>query len=357
MVIDTERQLGDEITLDGRRVRLVHERVSPHDVRLDPDNRRVQHVVQRLGPNGDAASIEAKIEEHLLADNDVRKLIRQIRANGGLVESVIITHDGLVIEGNCRTVSYRKLSKDDSDVRWQEMPVRRLPEGITRKQIDVLLGSLHVAGKNPWSAFERAAYIYHMAHDESYSVEFLADHLRMTRSSLTDQMRAYEQFEEYLVNEGATDKDATQKWSYFDEFAKRFKKPRGRGRPVASAGQEAVWWKGPDDLPDRFRSWVTDETKLPEGRAVRDLSKWVEEPTVLATFEQEGFDDAKDEYERLHPEETSVFFKDVRRMILSLQNAPRRDVNALKAKDTERVALVEDLRDELQALLVDVGLV
>ena len=356
MAVSVGEVFNDEIVLDGVPVILRHERVSPHDVRLDPDNRRVRYVVESWGLPEGSESLEGKIEEYLKGQDDVRKLTRQIEVNQGLIESVIVKHDGTVVEGNCRTVVYRNLAeKNPENIRWQEMPVRRLPAEISQRQIDVFLGSLHVAGKNEWSPAERAGYVYHMSEVENYSFDFLADHLRMSKSTLTDLKRAYELFDRYMDRSDGMEKGVMSKWSYFDEFAKKLKKRGKRGRPSSAAQLDLIWWKGPADLPEKFLSWVSDDSKLPEGASVREFAKWVDDSEVLGVFEREGFEAADAEYRSRHPEEDSAFYKDVRRMILSLKNAPRSEVRALRNGNAERIRLVRELHSELQDFLGEVG--
>ena len=356
MAVSVGEVFQDEIVLDGTPVSLRHERVSPHDVRLDPDNRRVRYVVESWGVPKDSESLEKRIEEHLRGQDDVRKLTRQVEVNQGLVESIIVKHDGTVVEGNCRTVAYRNLAeKLPEHIRWQEIPVRRLPEEISQRQIDVFLGSLHVAGKNEWSPAERAGYVYHMSEDENYSFDFLADHLRMSKSTLTDLKRSYELFGRYMDRSGGMEKGVMSKWSYFDEFAKKLKKPGKRGRPSSAEQLDMIWWKGPPDLPDKFLGWVSDENKLPQGASVRELAKWVDDSEVLDVFEREGFKAAEAVYRSSHPEEVSAFCKEVRRMILALRDAPRSELSAIRNGDAERIRLIRELQSELQEFLGEVG--
>src|SRR6267378_1886968 len=98
----------DEITLDGKKVRVRNADLPLAAVRLDPTNPRIAntfaHVIE-----GNASKIEATLEELLWDDPDVRDLCRQIQINHGLIERIIVSQDGRTIEGNCRTVCYRRL--------------------------------------------------------------------------------------------------------------------------------------------------------------------------------------------------------------------------------------------------------
>src|SRR5207249_11553370 len=94
-------------------------------------------------------------------DTDVRDLYRQVLINQGLVERIIVRQDGTIVEGNCRTVVYRKLQHNQpSERRWHRIPARVLPSDIGERDVAILLGEMHVAGKDNWSTCEKAGYVY-----------------------------------------------------------------------------------------------------------------------------------------------------------------------------------------------------
>src|SRR5258705_415847 len=77
---DVEAVEVDEITLDGKRIRVRNVELPLGLVRLDPTNPRIAHTfaIERAG---DAASQEKRIEERLWSDPDVRDLLRQVEIN------------------------------------------------------------------------------------------------------------------------------------------------------------------------------------------------------------------------------------------------------------------------------------
>src|SRR6202035_1375555 len=96
-------------------------------VTLDPLNPRIANTVSSsFSANGD--HLQARLEVLLWSYDDFHDLYRQVLINKGLVERIIVRQDGRVVEGNCRTVVYRKLrEKRSSERRWHSIPARILP--------------------------------------------------------------------------------------------------------------------------------------------------------------------------------------------------------------------------------------
>src|SRR5580692_4964275 len=109
----------DEITLDGKRVQVQSVDLPLDDVRLDPKNPRIANTAA-LSITEEGSALERKLESLLWDDSDVKDLYRQVLVNQGLVERIIVRQDGQVVEGNCRTVVYRKLrERHAGDDRWK----------------------------------------------------------------------------------------------------------------------------------------------------------------------------------------------------------------------------------------------
>src|SRR5688572_23853018 len=100
----------DEITLEGRKVRVWNVDLPLDDVQLDAANPRIANSVAVSAPKN-MESLQTELEGILWDDPDVRDLYRQVLINKGLIERIIVREDGRVVEGNCRTVVYRKLRK------------------------------------------------------------------------------------------------------------------------------------------------------------------------------------------------------------------------------------------------------
>ncbi|MBA7596808.1 hypothetical protein ES703_03798 [subsurface metagenome] len=311
----------EEITVAGRIVRLQYTNLPIYEVHLDPRNQRVQFILSLLGRE----LTEEEIAEKLWHEDDVKQLYHSIKQNQGLLERIIVRADGTIAEGNCRTVVYRKLYQDEEDERWAKIPASTLPEDITEREIAYILGELHVAGKIEWDAYEQAAYLYGMAHDYSYTVEDLSQHLRKNKAWVNKRLWAYQLMKEQFLKD-STDRKDVYKWSYFEEFYKAFKKKEAAGP-----------WE------DRFVRWVRDG-KLSKGVQVRDLPKIVANPEALAALEESGYDVAWHVLTEGQPELGAVLYKSIDRTIEKLHDAPASEIRAVRDGDSARIKKLQELQ-------------
>lgn len=331
MVTTKEAQTGgmfvEEITIGGRKVQLRHRDLPVDEVRLNPENQRVQFLLSFL----DHAPTEQEIGSLLWDLDDVKMLRRSVKLNGGLIERIIVKVDGTVIEGNCRTVVYRRLREEAEDAGddeakelWSAVPARVLPEDIDDKELAYLLGELHVAGKNEWTAFEQAAYVYKMTEDYGYTVAELAEHLRLTKTSINQLFWAYRLMKErFLID--SKDKSDILKWSYFLEFYKGFRRKA-----------DAEPWE------ERFVRWVRTGI-LNKGVQVRKLPKIVEEPEALEALEEAGYERAMEVLSAVQPGESSRLFSILDRATRELSRASLDEVQALRTGDQARINRLKEL--------------
>jgi len=322
-------KMVETITLGGQQVVLRHEDVELQNLRLDPKNRRVQFILKSLGPSVN----EADVERELWSIDDVKKLKRSIEENGGLVERIIVAHDGTVVEGNCRLVCYRKLQQQAEeasvqDERWKRIPARVLPPDITERQIHILLGDLHIAGKNEWKPFEKAAYIYDMQEKFGFSYDFLAEHLRMSKSTIKQLKDAYTLMSEEYLAKYPEPKNLSN-FSYFLEFFRKFKAPS-------------------DEIKKDFVQWV-GERRIYEGMQVRDLPYIVTNGAARQALELEGYDAAMAILKQERPERTIPVFKAMDRLIDELGKAPKNEIDALRAGDRAKIQKARELYRALRS--------
>src|SRR3984957_16045728 len=111
----------DEIPLDGKRVQVQSVDLPLDQVTLDPRNPRIANTVS-ISISEEGEALQRKLESLLWDDPDVRDLYRQVLINKGLVERIIVRQNGTVVEGNCRTVVYRKLrEKQPNEQGWKKI--------------------------------------------------------------------------------------------------------------------------------------------------------------------------------------------------------------------------------------------
>lgn len=326
----------DEITLDGKRVQVQSVDLPLDHVTLDPRNPRIANTVLiSISEQGDA--LQKKLEALLWEDTDVRDLYRQVLINQGLVERIIVRQDGKVVEGNCRTVVYRKLrEKRPSEQRWRTIPARLLPADIGDRDVAILLGEMHVAGKNTWTPFEKAGHVYRMHSDFALVQDEIALRLRMSKSKVNQLIRAFDMMKnKYLPKYPGP--ASSRKFSYFEEL---FKKPPLREWVTSTPGAENL-----------FVDWV-GKGKLDQGVQVRDLPAILEDEDAINALTREGFLEAQRVLAEDNPAITSKLFRRMVEMTEALRKAQLDDIQRVrKSGNSKAKRIVDDLSDSLHHFL------
>lgn len=322
----------DEITLEGRKVRVWNVDLPLDDVQLDAANPRIANSVSLSSPKS-VVAMQTELERILWEDSDVRDLYRQVLINKGLIERIIVRQDGRVIEGNCRTVVYRRLRKTQPrESLWKNIPSRVLPDDIAERDVAILLGEMHVAGKNTWSAFEKAGHIYRMHRDFSLTQDEIAHRLRMSKSKVNQLIRAFETMKQKFLRKYPASANI-RKFSYFEEL---YRSPQLRR------------WVDQDPTGEGdFVDWV-GTGKLPQGIHVRDLVAIVANSDALTAMRDGGFLEAKRVLEEDDPSITSKLFKQMREMTKGLEQARIDDIGRVrKGNNIAAKRIVLDLQRAL----------
>lgn len=336
-----QKALIDRITVDGREVTLRGQDIPIDKVTLDPSNPRLANSILADLGGAEADEVQKMLEETLWSDPNVRELYRQVQVNRGLTERVIIREDGTVVEGNCRTVVYRRLHKQfPKDDTWQKLPARVLPAQITDREVAILQGEMHVAGKITWSSFEKAGHVFSMHNDHMMTQDEIATRLRMSKSKVNQLIRAFETMQvKYLKRyPGAA---SVHKFSYFEEF---FKNPLLRARTS----------KDPE-LVDKFVDWV-GTGKIPEGKHVRQLPEILENKHAAKALERGGFIPAVKVLESDNPALTSSLYRAMEKATLELRDASAMDIDELRNGNQAAIRLVDELSNALHSFRELAGL-
>jgi len=323
----------DEITLDGKRVQVQSVDLPLDQVTLDPRNPRIANTVS-ISISEEGEALQRKLESLLWDDPDVRDLYRQVLINRGLVERIIVRQNGTVVEGNCRTVVYRKLrEKQPNEQGWKKIPARLLPADIGDREVAILLGEMHVAGKNTWTPFEKAGHVYRMHNDFALIQDEIAVRLRMSKSKVNQLIRAFDMMKaKYLPKYPGPAN--SRKFSYFEEL---FKKPPLREWVTSTPGAE-----------DLFVDWI-GTGKLDQGVQVRDLPSIIEDEDALAALSSEGFAAAQRVLAEDNPAITSKLFRKMVEMTEALRKAQLEDVQRVRqSRSTKAKKIVNELSESLR---------
>lgn len=326
----------DEIVLGGMKVSVRAIEMSLDAAKLDPQNPRVVNTVA-VSSFGTGAALQKRLRDLLWEDPDVRELYRSILENKGLVERIIVRADGTIAEGNCRWVAYSKLRENfPRELAWRTIPARVLPRDITDRQVAILLGELHVGGKNQWSPFEKAGHIHALFTQYGLVQDEIARLLRTSKTSVNHNIRAFDAMKNRYLR-AYPGPGAIRKFSYFLEL---YKKPELRD-----------WIANSPDALDQFVRWV-GTNRLARGEEVRELRDIVSNPRALAAFNDQGPEAARRVLEKDRPELTSPLFKLMIDMTEALNDARLDEIQRVrKDKSGGAKSIVRNLQQSLSRFI------
>src|SRR6266581_364885 len=336
-----------EIAVGGRKTEGSLERISLEQLRLDPTNVRFKHREKELP--------EGEIERHIWEEEDAKTLFRQIKTSGGLMEPPVVlrTSDSqfLVKEGNRRVVCLRKLSKEAHDGKLAKEGYKYskdhfdtvqcivLPGDLSQKDLDSLIGTRHVSGPKEWATLNRAWHIYEMYNRDSMDFDEIRQVLGFGKGTVIRMVKAFQKTIEY----GKThpeDKQWFRKFTYFDEL---LKKPQLRD------------WIEQDSLRvNTFFDWIANG-KFSDVRDIRRLPQILEDPDASKVFYSSdgGISKAKAILAQKDPTISSQTVATVKKTIGALRSIPRNEF-VQTARDESRLKLLNELREEIDALLADI---
>jgi hypothetical protein len=158
-------------------------KVTPDQLLLDPRNPRIVLDVDTDRKFSEEEIVSKDVQEYILSvinkqAHHIAELIRGISASGFIDkgDDMIVRRTSrsskyIVIEGNRRTTAIKHLLEDPNSLKpavletlaslnVKEFVYRPNREFSEEAVIDILLGTIHVNGRLPWGALERAYYIY-----------------------------------------------------------------------------------------------------------------------------------------------------------------------------------------------------
>jgi len=302
------------------------------DLKLDPKNQRLGYLL-RTHKKGVPAT-DKELHEMLWDIDQVKDLYQSIYQNGGLLEDPIIYDNGIVVEGNCRTVCLRELCKKyPKDDRFQQVYVRVLPADVTDEQLMLLLGELHVAGKIEWRAFDQAEYVWRMSKVFGKTYDYLAAHLRWSRSKLSQKIAAYEESKAYIERTG--DPEGINRFSHFEEF---MKKKELRDKRDANP-----------EFMKEFGDWVY-EGKFPDAKDIRHLPAILENEEARKKFLKAGIREAQRVLFDSNPSLVSNLYSAVDQAAIELEQISLAEITALQDGDKAKFDKIQRLANAIRRL-------
>lgn len=317
------------LTIENHAITAAYEDIPLDDVRLDPDNPRTR---QQLG-KVDGSISQDDLQKLILDISGVSTLLRAIRENKGLHEPIYVRANGLVVEGNCRTAIYRKLrDAQKKEACWQAIPALRLPASITDRQIAVLQGNLHVAGKITWRAHEQAGHLHHMHTALKMKPAEIAAAIGLGETEVSRLIQAYETMCADVLPR-IKDSDGRQKFSYVLEFYKNRKL--------------ADFRKNKQNV--KFFTDLVVKNKLKKGDNVRDLHKIIESDRAKDVLKEDGFEKAIAHVGKSDPTADSPVFRKLTTATEALKGMREPTLERIR-KGSKEKQILKDLHAALKSV-------
>src|SRR5216684_324257 len=300
---------SDFIVVQGRQIPYSRTMIGVEQLELDPKNPRIQFLVgQKAGMVN-----EAELDELLWAKDAVKALAQSIYQNGGVYEPLIVQKDGQkmrVREGSSRTVASRHLvAQYPNDSRFMTVPAMVFDVNLTEEDLAVLLADMHVAGKIRWDAYEQAKHVHDLYTIYGKTFDWLSDHLRLSKSKITELLSAYRATNEFLIANPAPGN--VKKFSLFHEVMKK--------KDLRLNFNDSLEFK------QKVHKWIS-EGRITDSKQVRDLPLILENPEASQVLEAEGFEEATKVLIRNDPSLASDLFLSVKTATEKLKKAPASDI-------------------------------
>lgn len=179
------------------------------DLKFYKKNPRIYSILNTDGTDPTQEEIQAK----MVKMDHVKQLKLSIKANGGLIDPLIVLDGDLVVlEGNSRLAAYRLLAEEDP-LKWKKVKCIVLPDIISEDGIFTLLGQYHLIGRKDWSIFEQAGYLFRKKKTSKAPIDVIAKDLGLKLSDVKNYIRVYE----FMLENNDLRSD---RWSYYDEYLK-----------------------------------------------------------------------------------------------------------------------------------------
>lgn len=201
--------MSEKLTIGKKEYDIQEMNLDQADLKFYPENPRVYSVLDVANCVPD----QSEIEEIMINMDHVKQLKESIKANGGLIDPLIVRDgDYVVLEGNSRLAAYRILARQER-IKWAKVKCKVLPADISDAAIFALLGQYHIIGRKDWSPYEQAGYLYRRVENAHHPIDYIAEELGITGSKAKKFVEVYS----FMIKHNDVHAD---KWSYYEELLK-----------------------------------------------------------------------------------------------------------------------------------------
>lgn len=276
-----------------------------------PDNPRVYAAVREMANFNALPDDEQqhRIYQRLLKEPSVKKLIPEIKRDGGLHDPIVVRWDTKqVIEGNSRLAAYRRLN-EKSPGDWTKIQCLIVGK-LTHDQQTRLLGQAHLRGKTDWSSYAKALFCYRWVIEDKRDAAALHRVSGLSVKMINKYVRVIQ-----LMSENNDEKQSH--FSYYDVAVS--------GRKISSALQNS------QTLKEELLSQIKNERFTAQELRKR-LPVVIDKPKILRKFER-GDINLEDAHDRAKISDTQRRLRRVRDGLDDIEKTEieKLDHNELKA--------------------------
>lgn len=278
------------------------------------------------------------------AKDQVKALAQSIFQNGGVREPIIVQplegNRYRVREGNCRTVCNRHLAEQHpGDERFAYLPAFVFQD-LSEEDIAVILADYHVARKIGWDAYEQAKMIHDLSHVYGKPYDWISNHLRISKTKITEALAAYNATTDYLKTHPAPGN--IKKFSLFAELMKK--------RPLREQYNDNQQFR------QQIYEWL-DKDRISDAHQMRSLPDVLRSQEAIKALNSSGFDAAAKVLIRADPSLGSDLFHAIKTATAALNAAPASDVQDLKSGNApEKVIMLRNLKRALDDVALLAGI-
>ncbi|TIL69906.1 hypothetical protein [Mesorhizobium sp.] len=325
--------------IQGKQVPYTITRIPNDQIELDPNNPRVQYLVGQMA----GTVTQDKLDELIWAKDQAKALAQSIFQNGGVREAIIVQPVGdkyRVREGNTRLVCNRHLAEQNpGDQRFSMIPAHIFEHILTEEDIAVMLADFHVAGKIKWDAYEQGKHIHDLFHVYGKTYDWLSDHLRMSKSKISEHLSAYKATTDFLQVHPVPAN--IKKFSLFQELMKK-KDLKAR-------------YDDSDEFRQKLYGWL-DKDRISDSRQMRSLPDILQNPDAVKALDTQGFDEAAKILITNDPSRGSDLFHAVKLATEALKAAPASDIQDLKGGNAQKLIMLRNLKRSLEDISTLAGI-
>lgn len=276
---------------------------------LDPCNLRFRQMGTEM--------TQQQIEDYLYDEEDVRVLQKQVLVDGQVYQPIYVQPKGdkfVVKEGNRRTVACKRIQEDIKKGKIKGFDVEHFGTlkafifTCSEREIDFVLGSIHVSGPKEWARVNKANHVYNLIEVHNETMQSVAEELGTTKGMIENLYQAFRTTERYGKKYGGK---YIGKFADFDEFY------RQKGL--------REWAKEDPANLDLFSDFVA-ENKLNYPRGVRKFAKIInsenpERAQALAALRNER-GNIKDAFQEIENATSDGSWKDIFKALKALKDFP-----------------------------------